>query len=124
MPTTLRLQTIMNDNKTGGVAIDSDLLPNTHPGILLKEDFLDEMGITPYRLARDIGLTPTQVSELLKGRRSITPKTALLLGKFFDTSPEFFLNLQARYEMVEAKRTIGNRLDRVRPFQHATLFSH
>jgi antitoxin HigA-1 len=91
-----------------------DLLPNPHPGILLKEDFLDEMGITAYRLAKDTGLTPSHVSELLKGKRNITPTTALLLGKFFGTSPEYFINLQVRFEMIEAQRSIGDRLDHVR----------
>lgn len=94
-----------------------DLLPNPHPGILLKEDFLDEMGISPYRLAISTGLTPTHVSELLKGKRSITPITALLLGKFFDTTPEYWINLQARYDMMEAKRSIGDRLNKVQPYQ-------
>jgi len=94
-----------------------DLLPNPHPGILLKEDFLDEMGITPYRLAISTGLTPTHVSELLKGKRNITPTTALLLGKFFDTTPEYWINLQARYDMMEAKRSIGDRLAKVQPYQ-------
>ena len=97
-----------------------NLLPNPHPGILLQEDFLNEMGITPYRLAVSTGLTPTHVSELLKGKRNITPTTALLLGKYFNTSPEYWINLQARYEMIEAKRSIGDRLDKVLPF-HAML---
>ena len=96
-----------------------DLLPNPHPGTLLKEDFLDDMGITPYRLAKDTGLTQTHVSELLKGRRSLTAKTALLLGKFFGTSPQYFLNMQARYEMIEAQREIGDRLERVRVYEGA-----
>jgi addiction module HigA family antidote len=95
---------------------DRNLLPNPHPGLLLKEDFLEEMGITPYRLAKDTGLSPIHVSELLRGKRNITPTTALLLGKFFGTSPEYFINLQMRYEMIEAKRSIGDRLDRVNAF--------
>jgi len=77
------------------------------------------MGITPYRLAKDTGLSPIHVSELLKGKRNITPITALLLGKFFATSPEYFINLQMRYEMIEAQRSIGDRLDRVHAFSSA-----
>jgi antitoxin HigA-1 len=99
--------------------IDNSLLPNPHPGILLKEDFLDEMGIIQYRLAKATGLTQTHVSEVLKGKRSITPTTALLLGKFLETSPEYWVNLQTRYEMMEAKRSIGDRLAKVQPYQVA-----
>jgi len=94
-----------------------DLLPNEHPGILLKEDFLDEMGITPYRLAKAIGLTQIHVSELLKGKRNITTRTAFLLGKFFETSPEFWINLQTHYDMVEQKRRIGDRLDKIESYK-------
>ena len=98
---------------------NNELLPNPHPGILLKEDFLDELAITPYRLAQATGLTPTHVSELIRGKRNITPTTALLLGKFFDTSPEYWINMQARYEMLEARRSIGDRLTRVQVYQTA-----
>ena len=96
-----------------------ELLPNPHPGILLKEDFLGELGITPYRLAMSTGLTPTHVSELLRGKRNITPTTALLLGKFFDTTPEYWINIQAHYDMIEAKRSIGDRLAKVQPYNVA-----
>ncbi|MDR3707170.1 MAG: HigA family addiction module antitoxin [Capsulimonadaceae bacterium] len=92
---------------------NDELLPNPHPGVLLKEDFLDEMGITPYRLAKAVGLTQIHVSELLKGKRNITPKTAFLLAKFFEMTPEFWINLQTHYDMVEEKRKLGNRLERV-----------
>jgi len=93
----------------------SEQLINTHPGILLKEDFLDELNITPYRLAKDIGLTPIHVTELLKGKRNITPSTALLLGRYFGTTAEYFINLQTRYDLIEATRTIGDRLDKIVP---------
>jgi addiction module HigA family antidote len=100
---------------------NNELLPNPHPGVLLKEDFLDELRISPYRLAQSTGLTPTHISELLRGRRNITPTTALLLGKYFGTSPEYWINLQARYEMIEAKRSIGDRLAKVKPYQPAAI---
>jgi addiction module HigA family antidote len=97
--------------------VEDDLLPNPHPGILLKEDFLEGHSITPYRLAKAIGLTPIRVSELLQGKRNITPATALLLGKFFSTSPEYWINMQTRYELLEVRRTMGDRLDRVKPYR-------
>jgi addiction module HigA family antidote len=93
----------------------SDTLVNVHPGILLKEDFLDELHITPYRLAKDIGLTPIHITELLRGKRNITPSTALLLGKYFGTTAEYFINLQSRYDLIEAQRTIGDKLDKITP---------
>ena len=99
---------------------DDNLLPNPHPGILIREDFLQDMGITPYRLAKDTGLTQTHVAELLKGKRSLTAKTALLFGKFFGTSPQYFLNMQTRYEMIEAQRSIGDRLKRVKAYEAAS----
>jgi addiction module HigA family antidote len=97
----------------------NELIPNPHPGTLLKEDFLDELGVTPYRLAQATGLTPTHVSELIRGKRNITPMTALLLGKYFGTSPQYWINIQMRYEMIEAQRVIGDRLEHVRPYQAA-----
>ncbi len=92
-------------------------LENPHPGVLLKEEYLDEMGISPYKLAKAIGLTQIHVSELLKGKRNITPRTACLLGKFFETTPEFWMNLQSHYDMLVEKRNIGNRLDSVQSYK-------
>jgi addiction module HigA family antidote len=92
-------------------------LDNPHPGILLKEEYLDEMGITPYKLAKATGLTQIHVSELLKGKRNITPKTAFLLGRFFETTPEFWMNLQTHYDMEEERRQIGDRLDKVTSYK-------
>ena len=62
------------------------------------------MGITPYRLARDIGVGRVRVSDLLSGKRDITPDTATRLGLYFGIEPEFWLNLQAHYNLVEARR--------------------
>jgi antitoxin HigA-1 len=93
-----------------------ELLDNPHPGILLKEDFLDEMRISPYRLAKSTGLTPIHVSELLKGKRNITPATALLLGKYFGTSAEYWINMQTRHDLIRAERTMAQKLSRVEPF--------
>jgi addiction module HigA family antidote len=94
----------------------SDVLPNPHPGVLLREDFLEPLGITPYRLAKATGLTPIHISELLRGRRNVTAKTALLLGKFFDQSPQFWLNLQNRHDLLELERSEKTRLAQVVPY--------
>lgn len=99
---------------------NDDLLPNTHPGVLLKEDFLDEMGISPYRLAVSTGLSQIHVSELLRGKRNITPRTAFLLGKFFETSPQFWMNLQTQYDMMEVERNLGDSLEKVASYKTLT----
>lgn len=69
-----------------------------HPGIFLQE-LLEEMNITPYRLAKDTFMPATRVSEILKQRRSITPDTALRLAKYFGTTPIYWTNLQSSYEL-------------------------
>lgn len=69
-----------------------------HPGIFLQE-LLDEMSITPYRLAKDTFMPATRVSEILKHRRSITPDTALRLAKYFGTTANYWINLQSSYDL-------------------------
>ncbi len=93
----------------------AELLENTHPGQMLREDYLEPLGVTPYRLAKATGLSPIHVTDLLRGKRSITPLTSLLLGRFFGMSPRFWLNLQNRHDLMEAQRTQRERLERVIP---------
>lgn len=75
-----------------------------HPGRLLKERFLDPLGITPYRLARSIGVRVRRVSELVNGNRRVTPDTAIRLGLFFDVPPAWWLEMQARYDTEGVER--------------------
>ena len=77
-------------------------LPNIHPGEVLMEEFLIPMEITSYRLAKEIGIPQTRVSEITKGRRRITADTALRLSKYFGNSPKFWLGLQDDYDIEEA----------------------
>jgi addiction module HigA family antidote len=70
-----------------------------HPGEILTEEFLKPFGITEYRLAKDISVAPRRINEITHGLRSITADTALRLGKYFGTSPQFWLNLQSHYEL-------------------------
>lgn len=70
-----------------------------HPGEILKEDFLEPFGLSMYRLAMDIGVPPIRVSQIVHGMRAITPDTALRLAKYFQTSPQFWLNLQSHYDL-------------------------
>ncbi|MBW2195905.1 MAG: HigA family addiction module antidote protein [Deltaproteobacteria bacterium] len=86
-------------------------LPPIHPGEILKEEFLDPMGISQYRLAKDISVPPRRINEIVHGKRSITADTALRLGRFFAMSPQFWLNLQTRYELEVTEDNLENRLD-------------
>lgn len=78
-------------------------LPNIHPGEVLKEEFLIPMNITAYRLAKEINIPQTRISEILRGKRSITADTAIRLSKFFGTTAEFWLNLQNLYDLEEER---------------------
>lgn len=71
-----------------------------HPGIILKERFLDPLGITPYRLAKDLGVHITRVSRIVRGERGITADTAARLGLYFDVPPIWWLQMQAEYELT------------------------
>ena len=87
-------------------------LPPIHPGEILMEEFLKPMGISQYRLAKDISVPPRRINEIVHGKRAITADTALRLGRFFGTSPHFWLNLQTRYDLDVTEDSLANRLDK------------
>ena len=87
-------------------------LPPIHPGEILLEEFLKPMRISQYRLAKDISVSPRRINEIVHGKRSITADTALRLGKFFGISPQFWLNLQTRYDLEITEDLLRNRLDK------------
>ena len=76
-------------------------LDNIHPGEVLKEEFLEPLNITAYRLSKDLGIPQTRISEILKGRRRISADTALRLSKYFGNSAKFWLGLQDDYDIEE-----------------------
>ncbi len=78
-------------------------LPSIHPGEILREEFLQPLGITAYRLAKDIHVPATRISDILNGKRSISAGTALRLARYFGNSAQFWLNLQAHYDLREAQ---------------------
>ena len=88
------------------------LLANITPGEILEEDFLKPMGLSQYRLAKDIGVPARRINEIVKGQRAITADTALRLGRFFKMSAQFWLNLQSHYELEIVEERLGRRLDR------------
>ena len=86
-------------------------LPSIHPGEILMDEFLVPMGISQYRLAKDISVSPRRINEIVHGQRSITADTALRLGRFFGMSPQFWLNLQNRYDLEVTEDLLNGRLD-------------
>ncbi len=92
-----------------------------HPGEILMEEFLKGFGISQYRLAKDINVPPRRINEIVKGQRSITADTALRLSKYFGTSAEMWLNLQASYELNIQEDLLANELEKnVMVSQYAT----
>ena len=87
-------------------------LPAIHPGEILQEEFLVPMGISQYRLANDIGVSPRRINEIVHGTRAITANTALRLGRYFGTTAQFWLNLQAHYDLEVESDRLGNRLQK------------
>ena len=83
-----------------------------HPGEILREEFLDPMGISQYRLARDINVDPRRINAIIHGKRAITADTALRLAMYFDTSERFWLNLQAQYDLEVERDELGSRLEK------------
>jgi len=91
-------------------------IPPVHPGAYLKE-LLDELALSQYRLAKDIGVPAMRVNYIINGKRPVTAELALRLGRYFGQNPRYWLNLQSRYDMDLAEDTLSVQVDQqVRPF--------
>ena len=89
-----------------------------HPGEILRSEFLDELGVTPYALAKNTGIDKGNLSRIINGKSAITADTALRLGCFFGTSPDSWMNLQVRYDLEVAKDRGLKKIERdVRPYR-------
>ncbi len=86
--------------------------PPTHPGEILLEEFLKPMGVSQYRLARDICIPAMRINRIVRGERRLTADTALRLARFFGMSVEFWTGIQAHYDTEMAKMQLGDRLER------------
>lgn len=96
-----------------------------HPGEILQAKFLEPMGISQYRLAKGIGVTPRRINEIVRGRRTITADTALRLGRFFDIEAKFWLELQSHYDIARARTALEGRLEKeVECFAGAAVDRH
>ena len=91
--------------------MDKNLSP-IHPGEILLEDFMKPLGLTQYRLARDLRVTPIRISQIVNGKRSISVDTALRLARYFGTSAAVWLRLQVRYDLEVAEQELGKRINR------------
>jgi len=88
----------------------------THPGEMLKEEFLIPMGLTQRELASSIGVPYQRINELINGKRGITPSTALRLAKYFGNTPGFWMNIQLRWDLFRAQRAEARQLEKIKPY--------
>ena len=95
------------------------LYPPIHPGEVLMEDFIEGFGITQHKLAVSIGVPPRRINEIVHGKRAITADTALRLGRYFGVDPQFWLNLQTRYDLEVAQDGVADQVAAIAPLQSA-----
>ena len=91
----------------------------THPGEMLREDFLPDYGLTVSRLAEAVGVSRQSINELLRGRRAVSPEMSLRLARLFGNSPEFWLNAQRTVDLWDAAQAIKNDVARIKPLRSA-----
>lgn len=91
--------------------MDNTLSP-IHPGEVLLEDFMKPLGLSQYRLAHDLGVTPIRISQIVNGQRAITVDTAMRLARYFGTSAAVWLRLQVRYDLEVAEKTLSDQINR------------
>lgn len=96
-----------------------ELYAPIHPGEVLMEDFIEGFGITQHKLAVSIGVPPRRINEIVHGKRAITADTALRLGRYFGVEPQFWLNLQSRYELELAEDRVADQVAGIKPLQVA-----
>jgi addiction module HigA family antidote len=101
--------------------MNEQLVPPVHPGEILLEEFLLPLGISQYRLAKEIRVYPRKVNEIVHGKRAITADTALRLSRYFGTSAELWMNLQALYDLERTRDMIEDQLREVRPYPRPDL---
>jgi antitoxin HigA-1 len=100
--------------------MDTKLAP-VHPGEVLLEDFMKPLGLSAYRVAKDIGVEPIRISRIIHRKRAVTAETALLLGKYFGTSAEVWIRLQAQYDLETADLAAREKANALRPLDTAVL---
>ncbi len=91
-------------------------VPYPHPGEILMEEFLKPMGITQYRLAKEIGVAQRRIGEIVAGTRAVTADTGLRLSRFFGMSEDFWIGLQMDFDAAKAKDSLGDTLAKITPW--------
>ncbi len=91
-------------------------VPHPHPGEILLKEFLEPMGISQYRLAKEIGVPQRRIGEIVSGKRAVTLDTGLRLSRFFSMSEEFWTGLQMDYDAAKAKDALAQKLDSIKPW--------
>jgi antitoxin HigA-1 len=89
-------------------------LQNIHPGEILQEEFLEPLGITAYRLSKDVHIPATRISQIIKGRRSISADTALRFSKYFGTTADFWLGLQMEFDLRQERASLKKELNSIK----------
>lgn len=111
-----QVRAILND-----VPFDPIFGPPQHPGVFLEEELMTPLGISQTRLASDLGVPYRRIHEIVHGKRAITAETAILLAKFFNMSPQFWLGLQAQFELDQLRGKMKAKLELVRPLSRLDL---
>ncbi len=95
-------------------------MPPIHPGEVLREEFIEPMGLTPYGLAQALNIPRTRIERVVREETAITADTAHRLGRYFRTTPQFWLNLQSEYDLRVAAAGLGRQLEKIQPHhEHA-----
>ena len=94
-------------------------LPPVHPGEILREEFLRPLGLSPYRLAKDLGVSPHRISEILAGKRAVTADTGLRLSHYFGLNDGFWVGLQSDHDLAVARQRLGAELVRLKVVNYA-----
>ncbi len=102
----------MNERISEEVLGEERVRPPVHPGRVLEQEFLESLEMTAYQLAKAIGVMPPRVYKIVHGERSVSADTALRLGRYFGTGPEFWINLQSHYDLEVARDRAGEKIER------------
>jgi addiction module HigA family antidote len=108
----IKREKVMSGRVDFADVITGKRLPPIHPGEILRDDFLKAMRISVYCLAQAIKVPRSRMNDIVLGRRGITADTALRLARYFGTTPDFWINLQSRYDLEVAERTLRKRIER------------
>jgi len=111
----IRIEDLAEQDWTDVADVAAGPLAPVHPGEILQEEFLGPLGITHYRLAKELGVSQRRIGEIVAGKRAITPDTGLRLARFFGMSDGFWVGLQTDYDLAVTRAALGAVLTRIRP---------